>query len=172
VLGIQGMGDKGDGMLARINAVAAILKYRPTTGDIANLELPYSPPFSSAMDVLNALGNTADNILAGKNRVIDPEQFADFWEKRGEGATLFLDCRGWGNAAPFVKKYPGEWKSIPQDELRARLNEVPKDKRVVLICNTGVRSYEAQVILDQMGVKETLNLQGGVAALKKLGLDL
>jgi len=172
ILGIQGLGNKGDGMVARINAVASILKYKPTTADISNLELPYSPPFSAAMDILNALGNTAENILAGKNRVIDPDQFFDWWQKREDGRSLFLDCRGWGNAEPFVKKYPDHWKNIPQDELRDRLEEVPKDKKIVLICNTGVRSYEAQVALDRMGVQQTYNFQGGVAALKKLGLDL
>lgn len=172
ILGIQGLGNKGDGMVARINAVAAILKYKPTMSDISNLELPYSPPFSAAMDILNALGNTAENILAGKNRVIDPDQFSDWWQKREDGRALFLDCRGWGNAEPFVKKYPDHWKSIPQDELRDRLEEVPKDKKIVLICNTGVRSYEAQVTLDKVGVRQTYNLQGGVVALKKWGLDL
>ncbi len=172
ILGIQGLGNKGDGMVARINAVASTLKYKPTTSDISNLELPYSPPFSAAMDILNALGNTAENILAGENRVIDPDQFYDLWQKREDDRTLFLDCRGWGNAEPFVKKYPDHWKSIPQDELRNRLEEVPKDKKIVLICNTGVRSYEAQVTLDKVGVRQTYNLQGGVAALKKWGLDL
>ena len=172
VLGIQGLGNAGDGMVGRINAVAAILKSKPTVSDISNLELPYSPPFSSAMDILNALGNTAENILTGKNRIIDPDQFVDWWQKREDGRTVFLDCRGWGNAEPFANKYPDHWKSIPQDELRDRLEEVPKDKKLVLICNTGVRSYEAQVTLDQMGMKNTYNLQGGVVALKKWGLDL
>jgi rhodanese-related sulfurtransferase len=50
--------------------------------------------------------------------------------------------------------------------------EVPKDKKLVLICNTGVRSYEAQVTLDEMDITNTCNLQGGVACLKKWGLDL
>ena len=172
ILGIQGLGPKSEGVVARISAVASILRYKPTTADISNLELPYSPPFSSAMDTLNALGNTAENILAGKNRVIDVDQFADWWGKRGSDDTLFLDCRGWGNAEPFVKKYPHHWKSIPQDELRDRLKEVPKDKKLVLVCNTGVRSYEAQVTLDQMGIMDSYNIQGGVAALKKWGLDL
>ncbi|MFC1812658.1 FAD-dependent oxidoreductase [Thermodesulfobacteriota bacterium] len=172
VLGIQGLGNKGDGMVGRINAVAAILKSKPTVSEISNLELPYSPPFSSAMDILNALGNTAENILAGKNRVIDANQFVDWWNNREDGSTVFLDCRGWGNAEPFVSKYPDHWKSIPQDELRTRLEEVKKDKKLVLICNTGVRSYEAQVTLDQVGMRDSYNLQGGVAALKKWGLDL
>lgn len=172
VLGIQGLGNKGDGMVGRINAVAAILKSKPTVSEISNLELPYSPPFSSAMDILNALGNTAENILAGKNRVIDADQFVDWWKNREDGNTICLDCRGWGNAEPFVNKYPDYWKSIPQDELRVRFKDVPKDKKLVLICNTGVRSYEAQLIMDKAGLKNTYNLQGGVAALKKWGLDL
>ncbi len=172
VLGIQGVGSMGDGTVGRINAVASILKYNPTTEDIGNLELAYSPPFSAAMDILNALGNTAENILAGTNRVVDVDEFDELWKQRDRGEVVFLDCRGWGNAEPFVNKYPDHWQSIPQDELRARMAEVPKDKKLVLICNTGVRSYEAQVTLDQMGITDSCNLQGGVACLKKWGLDL
>ena len=172
VLGIQGVGPMGDGTVGRINAVASILKYRPTAEDIGNLEVAYSPPFSAAMDILNALGNTAENILTGKNRVVDVDQFDKLWQQKESGDVVFLDCRGWGNAEPFVNKYPHHWKSLPQDELRTRIAEVPRDKKLVLICNTGVRSYEAQVTLDEMGIKDTCNLQGGVACLKKWGLDL
>ena len=172
ILGIQGVGRMGEATVGRINAVASILKYNPTTEDISNLELAYSPPFSAAMDILNALGNTAENILAGKNRVVDVDEFNTLWQQRDNGDVVFVDCRGWGNAEPFVKKYPDHWKSIPQDELLARMAEVPKDKRLVLICNTGVRSYEDEVRLEQMGISDTCNLQGGVACLKKWGLDL
>ncbi len=172
VLGIQGLGSKGEGVLARISAVAPLLKYGITTADVSNLELPYSPPFSSAMDVLNALGNTAENLLAGKNRVIDADVFSELWEKRDKGNVLFLDCREWGNAEPFIQKYPHCWKSIPQGQLRTRIREVPGDKKLVLICNTGVRSYEAQITLDEMGLRDSYNLQGGMAAVKKWGLDL
>jgi len=172
VLGIQGLGNSGEGLMARISAVATTLRYQPSLSDISNLEIPYSPPFSTAMDIVNALGNTMENILAGKDRVIDADRFAEWWENRDNGETFFLDCPGWGNAEPYVRKYPEHWKSIPQDELRDRINEVPGDKRLVLICNTGVRSYEAQVFLDQVGLRDSHNLQGGVAALKKWGLDL
>lgn len=172
VLGIQGLGSPGDNVLSRVSAVAPILKYKPTTVDISNLEFPYSPPFSSAMDIINALGSTAENILAGKNRVIEPDQFADWWKKREEGQSVFLDCREWGNAEYYVENYPEHWKNIPQGQLRERLSEVPRDKRLVLICNTGVRSYEAQITLDQMGIRDSYNLQGGMAAVKKWGLEL
>ena len=172
VLGIQGLGNTGEGMVGRVNAVAELLKHKPTTGDISNLELAYSPPFSSAMDIINALGNTAENILEEKNRVMDADEFIAWWLEREKDETFFLDCRGWGNAEEFVEKYPDHWKSIPQDELRERLGEVPVDKRIVLICNTGVRSYEAQVTLDLVGIRNSFNLQGGMAAVKKLGFDI
>lgn len=172
VLGIQGFGGKESGVLSRVSAVAAMLRYGPTVSDIGTLELPYSPPFSSAMDVVNALGNTAENILAGRNRVIEMDDFYELWKSRGSDGTLFLDCRGWGNAQPFVEKYPECWKSVPQDELRDRMDEIPRDKQLILICNTGVRSFEAQITLDKEGIKDTYNLQGGIAALKKWGLDL
>ena len=172
VLGIQGLGPMTDAVFARVNAVAAILKDGPTTADISNLELLYAPPFSSAMDILNALGNTAENVLREKNQLIDVAQFAKRWQDRGSQDTVFLDCRGWGNAKPFVEKYPDDWKSIPQDELRMRMDEVPRDKALVLICNTGVRSYEAQLNLRQMGITNTYNLQGGMATVKEWGLDL
>jgi len=172
VLGMQGLGSRGDGLLARLAAVAPILKYSPTVEDIGNLELPYSPPFSAAMDVLNALGNTAQNLLEGRNRVVDPDEFIRWWNERDKGDTFFLDCRGWGNAQPYVEKYPEHWVSIPQDELRRRISEVPRDKKIALICNTGVRSYEAQISLDQVGIHDTFNLQGGMAAVKKLGEEI
>jgi rhodanese-related sulfurtransferase len=172
VLGIQGLGNKGEGMVGRVDAVAAILPYGPTTKQISNLELAYSPPFSSAMDILNALGNTAENIVEDKNRIIDVPEFLDAWEHRDQGRTFFLDCRGWGNAEPFVEKYPEYWVSIPQDELRNRMDEVPRDKKIILICNTGVRSFEAQITLDQMGIRDSFNLQGGMAAVKKWGSDI
>ena len=78
---------------------------------------------------------------------------------------LCLDCRGWGNAEPFATRYPDHWKSIPQDELRVRLNEVPRDQKLVLICNTGVRSYEAQITLDQVGIRDTYMGSGSVEEL-------
>jgi rhodanese-related sulfurtransferase len=172
VLGIQGLGNKGDGMVGRVNAVAELLKRGVTTKDISNLELAYSPPFSAAMDILNALGNTAENILRKKNRVMEVDEFVDLWVNRERDAACFLDCRGWGNAKEFVEKYPVHWKSIPQDELRNRMAEVPRDKKLVLICNTGVRSYEAQITLDEAGITNSYNLQGGMAAVKKAGFDI
>ncbi len=172
VLGIHGFGRSKDAVMGRVGAVAGILKYKPHVSDVSNFELPYSPPFSSAMDILNAVANVAENILQGRAEMIDLKSFAEWWVNRDKKDILFLDCREWGNAGPYVEKYPDIWKNIPQGQLRKRISEVPTDKKIVLICNTGVRSYEAQLILKNHGYNNTYNLQGGMAAVKEWGLDI
>jgi NADPH-dependent 2,4-dienoyl-CoA reductase/sulfur reductase-like enzyme/rhodanese-related sulfurtransferase len=172
VLGVQGISENGDALSARINAIGTLLRQKTFVTDISNLELAYAPPFSAAMDIVNALGNTAENIMAGKNRVMDIDQFETVFSGPADENYLFLDVRGPANAKPFVESYPGLWLNIPQDELRERMDEVPRDKNLVLICNSGVRSYEAQIMLDQMGIRSTKNLQGGVAAIKKSGIKI
>jgi rhodanese-related sulfurtransferase len=124
------------------------------------------------MDGVNALGNVADNLLDERLRPIGSAEFDEYWEKIKKGEVALIDCRAEKDARPFVEKYPDFWKSIPQDELRKRIDEVPKDKKVVLICNTGVRSYEAQLNLNQLGYNDNVSVQGGVAFMKKWGMDL
>jgi peroxiredoxin family protein/TusA-related sulfurtransferase len=51
--------------------------------------------------------------------------------------------------------------NIPHVELRERLNEVPKDRPVVLNCAIGLRGYIAERILKQHGYEQVVNLTGG-----------
>ena len=173
VLGIQGVSNMGDALIGRINVVASMLKDRPTVRELSNVEMAYSPPFAAAMDIINSLGNVADNILAGRNRGVGLDEFQAMWAERENGKRVFLDCRSIGDAEKFLEKYPSSyWMSIPQEDLAERMDEVPRDKEVVLICNTGARSYEAQVMLDNIGVTNTKNLQGGMASAKMWGIDI
>ncbi len=170
VLGIQGFGNQNSGLFSRINAVAPLLQYRPTVDVISNLEIAYSPPFASAMDIINALGNVAENYLEGRYHPLHAKEFSECWEDRECGDYFFLDCRANADAQPFADKYPDIWKSIPHDQLYKRMDEVPRDKRLILICNTGVRSYEAQINLKASGIEDTVSVGGGVAGLKECGL--
>ncbi len=171
ILGLQGVCANGDSLKARIDAVAAMLKFRPTLADLSNAEVAYSPPYAAAMDVLNAAANAADNILAGRCEPISPEEFMKLWNNRATEDILCIDCREWGNAAPYVERYPEFWKNIPQGQLRHRLHEVPQDKKILLICNTGGRSYEAQCILKAAGRNDTLDVPGGMGLLRQCGFD-
>lgn len=172
VLGVQGFGSSGDALVGRINAVAALLKMNPTIDEISNMELAYSPPFSAAMDILNTLGNLADNALLGINQGVGPDGFQKLWDQRENGDCYFVDCREKADADQFVERNPDDWHNIPQGEIYDRLDEIPKDKSVVLVCNTGARSYEAQIMLLDRGYENIINIHGGMAAIKKYGTEL
>ncbi len=170
ILGAQALGANGDAVAGRINSIASLLPFHPTVEDISNLEIAYSPPFASALDVVNAAGNTAENILDGLNRPMDPAEFEKCLLIDQDEECLCLDVRGPANAAPFVERFGARWVNIPQETLNKRMDEVPRNKRLLLVCNSGVRSYEAMRQLEREGITNTKNVQGGVAALKKSGV--
>ena len=169
LLGAQGLSHNGDALVGRINSIAALLLGRGTLEDLANLEVAYAPPFAAALDIVNALANTAENILDGYNRTIDVDEFERCFLEGAEDA-LCLDVRGPANAAPYVAHFGDRWRNIPQETLKHRLGEIPRDKRLLVVCNSGVRSYEALRQLESAGICDAVNLQGGIAVLKKSGL--
>jgi NADPH-dependent 2,4-dienoyl-CoA reductase/sulfur reductase-like enzyme/rhodanese-related sulfurtransferase len=173
VLGVQGFGPAGDALAARIDAVAALLPSQPLVEDISNLELAYAPPFSSALDILNATANTVENVIEGRLESLSPGDFSRLLgeSKSGSGEeAVFLDVRGLANVKPYLESLADKgWRHLPQETLAEKLDEVPKGKKLILICNSGARSYEAQITLKAAGYKDTVNLSGGVAAVKRWG---
>jgi rhodanese-related sulfurtransferase len=123
------------------------------------------------MDIVNVLGNVADNVLSGRNVSINPFEFEALFDAREDGGTFFLDCRERPSAEALLNAYPGKWHNIPQGQLSRRLDEVPRDKKVVLVCNSGARSYEAFVILAHAGFTNVFNVAGGMSALTNAGVD-
>jgi len=172
VLGVQGLSKSKEALCGRVSAISGLLATKPTIDDVANLEIAYSPPFASAMDILNAAANVADNMLEGYNKGITPSEFQTLWEERETCDSYFLDCRELGNARPFIENHPLHWNHIPQGEIANRLKELPKNKRIVLICNTGARSYEAQVTIKHAGHDDVVNVDGGMSALKQSGIKI
>jgi NADPH-dependent 2,4-dienoyl-CoA reductase/sulfur reductase-like enzyme/rhodanese-related sulfurtransferase len=169
VLGLTALGENGDAAAGRVGALAGLIAAGAKLEDVSNLELPYSPPLGAALDIINAAANTCQNLIAGKLRPLSPEEFSRRLAQRESGSTVFLDMRAIDNAKPFLEALSPHWVHLPQETLAQRLDEAPRDRDVVLICNSGVRSYEAQVALDAAGVKNTFNLSGGIAAVKKWG---
>jgi NADPH-dependent 2,4-dienoyl-CoA reductase/sulfur reductase-like enzyme/rhodanese-related sulfurtransferase len=172
VLGAQGAGPDGSALKARMDAIGAALQLaKPTADDIGNLEVAYAPPFASAMDVLNTAGNAADNALAERCRGQSALEFAESWEKRGENGIFFADVRPMGGSARLAAAYPGEWHAVPLEEVESRIGEFPADRPIALVCNTGLRSYDAQLALARHGITRTVNCFGGMQALLKLGFE-
>ncbi|SDP55891.1 FAD-dependent oxidoreductase [Desulforhopalus singaporensis] len=163
VLGIEAVGKNGDAVKSRVDTVAVLLSHGVTVDEICSLETAYAPPFASAMDVVNNAANALDNVLAGRNVPIDA---ADFLQEFSHSDIQVLDVRGEKEAAPFIEKYGARWLNIPQNQLRGKIRQIPPDRDYFIICDTGPRSYEAQILLNANAVTRTRNVQGGLAMIR------
>ncbi|UIJ36784.1 FAD-dependent oxidoreductase [Desulfobaculum bizertense] len=166
VLGIEALGSAGDAVKARVDAVAALLPFHVDLDAISNLEVGYAPPFASAMDVVNAAANALKNIIDGLSNPVEPRDFLA--EVLPDESRLILDVRSAKQAVPMQEIYGERWLNIPQDELPARYDELPRDKELYVLCNTGLRSYESQVLLRAKGFTNLKNIQGGFLVARKL----
>jgi len=171
VLGVQAFGPMNDNVSARINASAAYLSKGADIGDFANIEMAYAPPFSAAIDTINAAAYVADNLCDNRLRQITMEQFYQWMEDFSCHADwISLDVRNEKQAEPWVEKFGKEkWLSLPDDQIRERYKELPRDKTLIIFCNAGSRSYEIQVFLDSVGYNNNLVLCGGFNVIKRIG---
>ncbi|MDA8229167.1 MAG: FAD-dependent oxidoreductase [Desulfitobacterium hafniense] len=161
VLGAQGLGYAG--VDKRIDVIATVIRLNGTVEDLAELELSYAPPFSSAKDPVNMAGFVAQNVLAGSSHVItwkDMEQYND-------EDYILVDVR---TKEEFNNGHIKGAVNIPVDSLRARLNELDKNKTIVEYCQVGLRGYVADRILSQNGFK-VLNVTGGYKTISSLNFD-
>ncbi|MDI6726042.1 MAG: FAD-dependent oxidoreductase [Smithellaceae bacterium] len=171
VLGLQGIGVMGDGLLARINAAAGLIERKARIEEFGNLEMAYAPPFSTAQDILNATANVAENLAAGRLKALNPLDFVDWMEGRlVKEDWVVLDLRHPKEAAPFLQAFPDRWLAMPYDRVRAEYQGLPADKTFILMCNAGTRSYEVQCFLDSVGMTRSLAPMGAANVLRRLGL--
>ena len=171
VLGLQAVGPMNDSISARIDAAAAYLTKGADIDDFANLEMAYAPPFSAAIDTINAAAYVAGNICDRRLRTMDLDTFFAWMDDGSQHPDwVVLDVRHPKQAAPFVEKFGKEqWLSLPDDQIRQRYRELPQDKKMIIFCNAGSRSYEVQVFLDSVGMKNNIVLSGGYNVLKRMG---
>ena len=148
-----------DGVDKRIDMLAQTIKREGTVYDLMEIEHAYAPPFSSAKDPVNVAGLVADNIIKGRVRIIHWDEISAL----DLSQTVLLDVREPEEHA--LGSIEGAI-NINVDELRKRLDEVPRGKKLVLFCRTGHRSYFACRILMQNGFNEVYNLSGGYMTYK------
>ena len=156
ILGVQIVGPgKVD---KRIDTMAAALSFGVTADQLANIDLSYAPPLSSAMENLTNAANVMRNTLDGKAHDM---RFEEFNSKLDSDNVVFVDLR----TAHERSQKPIPAKNqlhIPIEELRARANEVPKDKEVVVFCILSTRGFEGQLILNNAGYDNVKFVQGGI----------
>ena len=142
-----------EGVDKRIDQIAQLIKRGGTVYDLIETEHTYAPPFSSAKDPIAIAGYVASNIISGAMPVITWRELQAEKEH-----ILLIDTRTHEEFS--FGTIPGA-VNIPVDEMRNRLNDIPKDKPVVLFCAVGLRGYLATRILAGHGYKNVRNLTGG-----------
>jgi len=73
----------------------------------------------------------------------------------------FIDVRTLGE---YKGNHIREFKNIPLNQLPQKLNQLSKEKEVVVICQSGMRSARASKILKQNGFEKVTNVRGGMSA--------
>jgi NADPH-dependent 2,4-dienoyl-CoA reductase/sulfur reductase-like enzyme/rhodanese-related sulfurtransferase len=164
LLGAQAVGP-GD-VTKRIDVVAAALTGRATIDDMANVDIGYAPPYSTALDALTHAANLLRNKQDGLAKAITP---AELRERMANGGDfVLLDVREDGE----VEKSPLDDSrvfSIPLSRLSASAGEVPKNKELICFCRLGMRSYEACRTLEGIGLGDVKFLEGGLRLWEETG---
>ena len=150
ILGAQGVGREG--VDKRIDVIATAIRGGITAPELADLELAYAPPFSSAKDPVNMLGYVAENIFSGLVKVAQWDEVEKYVE---DGYTL-LDVRSVSECGRGI--IPGAI-NIPVDEIRERQSEI-SNKKLLVNCQVGQRGHTASMLLRELGYSP-VNLDGG-----------
>lgn len=140
VLGAQSVGYAG--VDKRIDVIAAVIRMGGTVHNMAELELSYAPPFSSAKDPVNLAGFVAQNVLSGRSHLITWQDVA----KMNREDYILVDVR---TADEYQNGHVEGAVNIPVDELREKLSSLDKSKAIVVYCQVGLRGYIADRILSQ-----------------------
>ena len=149
ILGAQAVGRKG--VDKRIDVIATAITGGITADELADLELAYAPPFSSAKDPVNMLGYMAENVRTGACDVVEYNELAGLTEA---GWTV-VDVRT--NQEHVLGAIPGS-VNLPLDQLRNELHGA--DGPFVVYCEVGQRGHTATALLHELGI-EARNLDGG-----------
>lgn len=151
IVGAQAIG-KGNAD-KRIDVIATLITMNGTLEDLKELELSYSPMFSTAKDVVNLAALVATNIMAGRFKQVRVSEVRSLVES---GAVI-IDVREPNEFANGALKGA---KNIPLSQLRERMNEIPKDVPVYVHCRSAQRSYNAVMALNNSGYQNVSNISG------------
>lgn len=152
VLGAQAVG--GAGVDKRIDVLAVAIQAGMTVFDLEEMELAYAPQYGSAKDPVNMAGFVAGGLLRGDHPQVDVETLM---ATPAAEQDLLLDVR---TPQEFESGHIPGAVNIPVDDLRSRLGELPRDRRMAAYCQVGQRGYLATRILLQSGFSAA-NVGGG-----------
>ena len=160
ILGAQAV---GPGEVAkRIDVIATAISLGAKIDDVANLDLGYAPPYNSAMDPVHNAANVLKNKLSSLAKSITPAEAKERLD-RGDDFVL-LDVRSAEERDNCYIDAPKQTVFIPLPELRTRVQELPRDKEILIYCQTSIRAFLAQRILQGAGITQVKFIDGSIAA--------
>lgn len=148
ILGAQAVGEAG--VDRRIDVIATAIQFGGSVFDLEESELCYAPQFGGAKDPVNYAGMIAANSLRGDQPLAD-------WKELLPDSAVLVDVR---DPDEFEEGHIDGAINLPLNELRSRLNELPRDRELWLYCRVGQRGYYATRLLMQHGFR-VRNLPGG-----------
>lgn len=164
IYGAQIVGQEG--VDKRIDTIATTMRLGGTIENLAELELAYAPPYSSAKDPVNMLGFAAENVQKGLVSFIEWDEADNLLKEEKEHKSfLILDVRE--DVERMVFSIPGSYH-IPLGQLKQRYTELDKDKLIITYCAIGVRSYQAARFLMQNDFHQVKVLSGGTSFYKSM----
>ncbi|MGD0355353.1 MAG: FAD-dependent oxidoreductase [Dehalococcoidia bacterium] len=158
ILGGQGTGS-GE-VIKRIDVLATGITMGMTVETLANLDLAYAPPYNSSLDILHHLANLVLNKMAGRIQGLKPKEVKEKLDKNGDFTLLDVRSRGEFKAARIESP---QTRLLPQSRLRQEMQDLPKDKEIVMMCHRGVRAYQAACTLKGAGMKDVKFMEGSLA---------
>ncbi len=162
LFGVQIAGFKG--VDKRLDVLSSVVQRRSTIFELTEFEHAYAPPFSSAKDPVNIAGYVAENILEKQMHLFYWNEIRDV-----EAEDLVLDVR---KVEEFKAGSIEGAINIPVDELRNRIDELPRNKKIFVYCQVGLRGYLAYRILKQYNFEQVFNLSGGYLLYKSCAEEM
>jgi NADPH-dependent 2,4-dienoyl-CoA reductase/sulfur reductase-like enzyme/rhodanese-related sulfurtransferase len=156
LLGGQAYGQEG--VEKRIDVLATALHGRMTLEDLSELDLAYAPPYNGANDPVNLAAFIGLNHITGFSPLKTPSETLNEL-KNSENIILDVRTMGEQSKAPLH-----DTLHIPADEIRDRLNEIPKEKAIFLLSKDGFLGHTTLQILKANGWKHVYNIAGGYLA--------
>jgi NADPH-dependent 2,4-dienoyl-CoA reductase/sulfur reductase-like enzyme/rhodanese-related sulfurtransferase len=148
IISAQAIGKEG--VEKRIDVISMAIQQNATVFDLEEAELCYAPQFGSAKDPVNLAGMIAANVMRGDLDIVH-------WEDLDNDHVYMLDVR---DPSEYKNGFVEGAVNIPLNDLRQRMQEVPRDREVWSYCLVGQRSYYAARALSQYGYK-IKSLSGG-----------
>ena len=127
--------------------------------DLSQLDLAYAPPYSPAKDPIVVSSFVAENILNNKSTQVSVEELDDFLKEIDNNNYTLIDVR---TVTEFEKGTIPNAINFPLDDIRNNIDSIKKLNRpIIIFCQRGLRGYLAELILNQNGIENVVNVAGG-----------